>query len=126
MTRSKLSILLFFFLIIYMLFSVNRLHKITYELNELNDKALEFIENEDWKSAGKEAEKLLNLWEDSSKPMFISVNTNELTYISTEIVKLNNFTDLEQKDQAILCINVIKHAINQLSSLERVTFHNIF
>ncbi|WBW98780.1 DUF4363 family protein [Oceanirhabdus sp. W0125-5] len=125
MTRTKISLAIFVFLVVYILFSINKIYTITTETNILCDEIHDFVISSNWEEAHTESERLLKLWNKNSKAMFVYVNTNELDLISCEIVKLTDYTQYKNKSEAIPCISVIKYLINEINALEKITWHNI-
>jgi len=126
MTRTKSSIAIFILLIFYILFSINKINTNTTEINKLCDEIHNSILSSHWEKAHSESENLLELWEKTSKSMFIYVHTSELDIISCEIIKLVDYTQYKNESESMLCISVIKHLINEINSLEDLTLHNIF
>ncbi|MCM1990387.1 DUF4363 family protein [Oceanirhabdus seepicola] len=125
MTRTKCSIAIFILLLFYILFSINKINTITAETNKLCDEIHDSIMSSHWEKAHAESEDLLKLWDKNSKSMIVYVNTSELDLISSEIVRLTDYIQFKKQSEAIPCISVIKHQINEIKTLEKLTLHNI-
>ncbi len=125
MTRSKFSIAMFILLMLYILFCIEKINTITIETNKLCDNIQKLILSSNFEKAHYESEELLELWENNSKSMFIYVNAEELDLISCEIVRLTDYTKYKDKKEAIPCITLIKHLIDEINALQDLTWHNI-
>lgn len=109
-----------------MVYSINKIDKISCDINSLCDRIDISLSEDKWDDAHSSSEELIELWEKKSKSMFVYVNIGELDHISSEIIRLNTHTQLKEKNEAILCISEIKYLINEINALESLTFHNIF
>lgn len=126
MKNIKVSFFIFGVLIIYILISIHNINNITFEINELCDNIEKNVIDNQWKDAHKNAEELIEIWDQHSKLIVLYVHTGELDTISSSIVELNQHTECECKNEAIVDLYLIKYHINEIKSLEDLTIHNIF
>jgi len=125
MARTKISIGIFILLMVYILFSINKIYTITAETNNLCNEIHDSIMSAHWEEAHTESKNLLELWEKNSKSMFVYIHASELDLISSEIVKLTDYIEFKNQLEAITCISIVRHSINEITALEKITLHNI-
>lgn len=126
MKNIRTSFLIFGILIVYILISIHNINNITFEINELCDNIEKNVIENQWKDAHKNAEELIEVWDQHSKLVVLYVHTGELDNISSAIVQLEQYTKCECETEAIVNLYLIKYHLNEIKSLEDINIHNIF
>lgn len=125
MKNIIISFLVFIIMIAAMIFSINYLHKITSNMQALNDKIEQHISKGEWDKAYKASLEYTNIWEKHSKVIKAYVNHQEIDNVEMELWKLPQYIKEETKDEALASIHVLKFLISHISNLEKINLQNI-
>lgn len=120
------SFLIFFTLILCMSISLNHLDKICTTLEEKNDLLEEIISKEDWDKGYDEVLDLLEYIKSTSNTMSLFINHQEIDLIEGEIFKLTQYVKLQNKDESLASIHVIKFNVENIQRVQKVNLHTIF
>lgn len=120
------SFLIFFALLFCMSISLKHLDKICIILEEKNDLLEEIISNEDWDKGYQEVLDLLEYIKSNSNTMSLFINHQEIDLIEGEIFKLTQYVKLQNKDESLASIHVIKFNVENVQRVQKVNWHNIF
>lgn len=120
------SFLIFFTLIFFMSVSLNHLDKICSTLEEKNDLLEELISTEDWDKGYDEVLDLLKYINSTSNTLSLFINHQEIDLIEGEIFKLTQYVKLQNKDESLASIHVIKFNVENIQRVQKVNLHTIF
>ena len=109
-----------------MLFSLNYLNKVCNEIEIATSNLETSVNNEDWDVAKKQSIKLLNTWEKYADNIAIFIHHEEIDNVNTEVSKLSQYIEFENKDESLADIHVIKFYINHINNFEKINPQNIF
>lgn len=126
MKNVILSIAIFLIMVITMSFSISYLHKISLELENLNNEVEQYIANEKWDMAYKTYTQFKDEWEHHTKIIKLFVNHQEIDNIEMELCKLSEYVKEKTKDEALASISTLDFLLSHVSDLEKINLQNIF
>lgn len=120
------SFLIFFALLFCMSVSLTHLDKICTTLDKKNDLLEDLISAEDWDKGYEEVLDLLDYIKSTSNTMSLFINHQEIDLIEGEIFKLTQYVKLQNKDESLASIHVIKFNVENIQRVQKVNLHTIF
>ena len=126
MKNVMISFLIFIFLIVGILLSINYLNKICTKLETQNNKIENYITVEDWNNANDSLKVFTDDWNKYSKNISIFIHHQELDDINIELQKLIQFVKYEKQEESQASLHTIKFYLIHISDMEKLNVKNIF
>lgn len=119
------SFTIFFAVLISIFFSINYLNKTCNNLETLDSKLENYIENASWENAYGTSLKLMADWDKYSKVISVFVNHAEIDNINNELWKLTQYSKCKNTDESLASVHVIKFYLKHIMEMEKVNIQNI-
>ena len=126
MKSVYISLSIFFIMLIFMLFSISYLNKVCIKLEKESNNLEEIINKGDWDEAYITSKDLLERWEIHSRVLPMFENHEEIDTLSSELLKLTQYVKCKNKSESLASVHAVKFYFDNMKSLQKINFQNIF
>lgn len=120
------SSIVFLLLIISINFSIKYINNICMKYLKITYALEEIVQKEDWKGAYDLSCNFVTNWNTDSPKLSVFIHHGDVDEISTELLKLTQYTKNQNKDESLPNIHVIKLLLKHIINSEKINFQNIF
>ena len=113
-------------LLIFMLYSHNKLTKVCYEIINISNILEDFIVDEDWDNGYDKTIELIESIKTNSSPLSLYINHTEFDNINCEAIKLTQYIETRDNKDSLSSIHLIKFSAETILRLQEIDIKNIF
>lgn len=126
MRNVIISFGIFIIMLGVMFFSLSYLNNTCTKFREESDQLEDLIKSSNWEKAAESANGMLERWKKQSSiiPMFI--NHAEVDNLTNELLKLTQFVECKTTDESLASTHVVKFWLDNIRSLQKINFENVF
>lgn len=120
------SLIIFIFLVISILFSINYVKKTCTNYKKRTDYIENIIKNDSWNEAYTVSTSFLDDWKKESKIISIFIDHDHIDKTHVETLKLTQYIKYKDKSNALASIHAIKFLMEDIIEFENINIQNIF
>ncbi|MDD2376381.1 MAG: DUF4363 family protein [Clostridia bacterium] len=90
------------------------------------DYAMNLVQNDNFNGANTHIKELENTWKNMKKMWTIFINHNEIDDIEIALLNFKIYVELNNKDEALLYSEQLKHNLYHISEKQKVKIENVF
>jgi hypothetical protein len=126
MRNVLISCVIFVVMVAIMFFSLNYLNDVCTKFREESNQLEDLIKNSEWDKAAESANDMLERWKRQSRIIPMFVNHAEVDNLTNELLRLTQFVECKTADESLASTHVVKFWLDNIRSLQKINFENIF
>ncbi|WP_040210297.1 DUF4363 family protein [Clostridium polynesiense] len=126
MKNVVISIVLFLSLLIFMVYSNKQLHNFCSAVSDSCEELEALLKDDEWDRSYDEACSLLDIVKSEAPMISVFMNHADIDTVSHEVYKLTQYVKQLDKSESLASVHILKHHIDNIVSLQRLSIENIF
>lgn len=126
MRNVLISFSIFIIMIGVMIFSLSYLNNTCTKFREESNQLEDLIKNSEWDKAAKSSNDMLERWKKQSQIIPLFVNHAEVDNLTNELLKLTQYVECKTLDESLASTHVVKFWLDNIRSLQKLNFENVF
>jgi hypothetical protein len=126
MKNAIIALFMFIIMIIGIFISTNAINRSCNHLQDLNSQLENYILNENYKDAYDLSLIYIDEWKKASNFLTVFIHHEDLNYVDSEILKLTQYTKINDKSEGLATVHVMKYLIDKIMYHEKVSISNVF